>query len=156
MAVYWLNPPNENMSCYLGERVDVWADFSKLKVGTEISLNSLAFSGAENVGGGNMGSMRGVDNAPELGSAMMLFKVKIEREEKEPLQLPTKLVALPLLRPEEAVNATQPRPVELSLKGMKWVINGQPFEMNTALPQETVKLNSIEQWEIINKLNLAR
>jgi FtsP/CotA-like multicopper oxidase with cupredoxin domain len=136
-----------------GERIDVWADFSKLKVGTEISLNSLAFSGAENVGGSNMDGMTGSENAPELGAVMVLFKVKIERQEKETLQLPSKLVALPLLRPAEAVNATQPRPVELSLKGMTWVINGQPFEMNTALPQETVKLNSIEQWEIINKLN---
>jgi FtsP/CotA-like multicopper oxidase with cupredoxin domain len=36
---------------------------------------------------------------------------------------------------------------------MKWTINGQLFEMNAATPQETVKLNSIEQWEIINKLN---
>lgn len=136
-----------------GERIDVWADFSKLKVGTEIFLNSLAFSGAENVGGSNMGSMMSSGNAPELGSAMMLFNVKIEREEKETLRLPSQLAALPLLRPEDAVNASQPRPIELSLKGMKWVINGQPFEMNTALPQETVKLNSIEQWEIINKLN---
>lgn len=136
-----------------GERIDIWADFSKLKVGTEVSLNSLAFSGAENVGGTNMGGMMSSDNAPELGSAMMLFNVKIERKEKETLRLPNQLAALPLLRPEDAVNATQPRPIELSLKGMKWVINGQPFEMNTALPQETVKLNSIEQWEIVNKLN---
>ncbi|PSB39845.1 bilirubin oxidase [filamentous cyanobacterium Phorm 46] len=136
-----------------GERIDIWADFSKLKVGTEVSLNSLAFSGAENVGGSNMGGMMSSGNAPELGSAMMLFNVKIEREEKETLRLPSQLAALPLLRPEDAVNATQPRPIELSLKGMKWVINGQPFEMNTALPQETVKLNSIEQWEIVNKLN---
>ena len=136
-----------------GERIDIWADFSKLKVGTEVSLNSLAFSGAENVGGTNMGGMMSSGNAPELGSAMMLFNVKIEREEKESLRLPSQLAALPLLRPEDAVNATQPRPIELSLKGMKWVINGQPFEMNTALPQETVKLNSIEQWEIVNKLN---
>jgi len=136
-----------------GERIDIWADFSKLKVGTEVSLNSLAFSGAENVGGTNMGGMMSSGNAPELGSAMMLFNVKIEREEKESLRLPTQLAALPLLRPEDAVNATQPRPIELSFKGMKWVINGQPFEMNTALPQETVKLNSIEQWEIVNKLN---
>ncbi len=136
-----------------GERIDIWADFSKLKVGTEVSLNSLAFSGAENVGGSNMGGMMSSGNAPELGSAMMLFNVKIEREEKESLRLPSQLAALPLLRPEDAVNATQPRPIELSLKGMKWVINGQPFEMNTALPQETVKLNSIEQWEIVNKLN---
>lgn len=136
-----------------GERIDVWVDFSKLKVGTEVSLNSLAFSGAENIGGSNMGRMTASGFVPELGAAMMLFNVKIEREEKETLQLPIQLAALPLLRPEDAVNATQPRPVELSLKGMTWVINGQPFEMNTALPQETVKLNSIEQWEIINKLN---
>jgi FtsP/CotA-like multicopper oxidase with cupredoxin domain len=136
-----------------GERIDIWADFSGLKVGTEVALNSLAFSGAENVGGSSMGGMMRSGNAPELGSAMTLFNVKIEREEKETLQLPSKLAALPLLRSEDAVNAAQPRPVELSLKGMKWVINGQPFEMNTATPQETVKLNSIEQWEIINKLN---
>jgi FtsP/CotA-like multicopper oxidase with cupredoxin domain len=144
-----------------GERIDIWADFSKLKIGTEVSLNSLAFSGAENAGGRNMGGTMGHNmggmmssaNAPELGAAMMLFKVKIDRAEKETLQLPKKLAVLPLLRPEEAINAAQPRPVELSLKGMEWVINGQLFEMNAATPQETVKLNSIEQWEIINKLN---
>ena len=136
-----------------GERVDVWADFSKLKVGTELALNSLAFSGAENVGGSNMGGMTGSGNAPELGAAMTLFNVKIARTETETLKLPSKLAALPLLRPADATNAAQPRPVELSLQGMKWVMNGQQFEMTTATPQETVKLNSIEQWEIINKLN---
>jgi FtsP/CotA-like multicopper oxidase with cupredoxin domain len=136
-----------------GERIDVWADFSKLKVGTELTLNSLAFSGAENVGGSSMGGMMSSNNAPELGAAMVLFKVKINQAETETLKLPSKLVALPLLRPEDAVNAAQPRPVELALQGMKWVINGQLFEMNAATSQETVQLNSIEQWEIINKLN---
>ena len=136
-----------------GERVDVWADFSKLKVGTELALNSLVFSGAENVGGSSMGGMMGSGNAPELGAAMELFKVKIARSETETLRLPSKLATLPLLRPADATNAAQPRPVELALQGMKWTINGQLFEMNAATPQETVKLNSIEQWEIINKLN---
>jgi FtsP/CotA-like multicopper oxidase with cupredoxin domain len=136
-----------------GERVDVWADFSKLKIGTEISLNSLAFSGAENAGGNNMGGMMGANNAPAVGTMMVLFKVKIDREEKETLQLPSKLAALPLLRPTDANNVNQPRPVELSLQGMKWVINGKSFEMDVAAPEETVKFNSIEQWEIINKLN---
>jgi FtsP/CotA-like multicopper oxidase with cupredoxin domain len=136
-----------------GERVDVWADFSKLKVGTELALNSLVFSGAENVGGSSMGGMMGSGNAPELGAAMKLFNVKIDRAETETLKLPSKLAALPLLRPADAVNASQPRPVELSLQGMKWTINKQLFEMNAATSQETVKLNSIEQWEIINKLN---
>ena len=136
-----------------GERVDVWADFSKLKVGTELALNSLVFSGAENVGGSSMGGMMGSGNAPELGAAMKLFNIKIARSETETLRLPSKLATLPLLRPADATNAAQPRPVELALQGMKWTINGQLFEMNAATPQETVKLNSIEQWEIINKLN---
>jgi FtsP/CotA-like multicopper oxidase with cupredoxin domain len=136
-----------------GERIDVWADFTKLKVGTEISLDSLVFSGAENAGGSSMGGMMNSNNAPELGTAMMLFKVKLDRAETETLKLPSKLAALPLLRPENAINAAQPRPVELALQGMKWVMNGQLFEMNAATSQETVKLNSIEQWEIINKLN---
>ena len=136
-----------------GERVDVWADFSKLKVGTELALNSLVFSGAENVGGSSMGGMMGSGNAPELGAAMKLFNIKIDRSETETLRLPSKLATLPLLRPADATNAAQPRPVELALQGMKWTINGQLFEMNAAMPQETVKLNSIEQWEIINKLN---
>jgi FtsP/CotA-like multicopper oxidase with cupredoxin domain len=135
-----------------GERIDVWADFSKLKVGTELALNSLAFSGAENAGGSSMGGMMN-SNAPELGAAMTLFNVKIDRSETEALRLPSKLAALPLLRQIDAINAAQPRPVELSLQGMKWIINGQPFEMTTATQQETVKLNSIKQWEIINKLN---
>ena len=136
-----------------GERLDVWADFNQLKVGTEISMNSLAFSGAENVGGSAMGGMMKASKAPELGAAMTLFKVKIDRTEKTTLQLPKKLASLPLLRPSDAVNAAQPRPVELALNGMNWVINGQTFEMEAATPQETVKLNSIEQWEIVNKLN---
>jgi FtsP/CotA-like multicopper oxidase with cupredoxin domain len=136
-----------------GERVDIWADFSKLPVGTEISLNSLAFSGAENAGGGSMRGMMNSSNAPGIGTAMTLFNVKIERAEQETRQLPSKLAALPLLRPENAVNAAQPRPVELALQGMNWVINGQLFEMDVATPQETVQLNSIEQWEIINQLN---
>jgi FtsP/CotA-like multicopper oxidase with cupredoxin domain len=136
-----------------GERIDVWADFSKLKVGTEISLNSLAFSGAENVGGSKMGGMMSSRNAPELGAAMTLFKVTIDRAETATLKLPKQLATMPKLRPEDAVNAAQPRPITLALNGMQWAINGQTFEMDAATPQETVKLNSIEQWEIINQLN---
>jgi len=137
-----------------GERVDVWADFSKLKVGTELTLNSLAFSGAENIGGmGNMGQMGGRNTALAVGTAMPLFDIKIDREERETRRLPNQLASLPLLRPQDAVNANNPRPVTLSLNGMQWQINDRSFEMEAATPEETVKLNTIEQWEVINQLN---
>jgi len=137
-----------------GERVDVWADFSKLKVGTELTLNSLAFSGAENIGGmGNMGQMGGRNTALAVGTAMPLFDIKIDREERETRRLPNQLASLPLPRPQDAVNANNPRPVTLSLNGMQWQINDRSFEMEAATPEETVKLNTIEQWEVINQLN---
>jgi FtsP/CotA-like multicopper oxidase with cupredoxin domain len=52
-----------------GERVDIWADFSKRKVGTGLTLNSLAFSGAENAGGQNM-EMQSMSSVPQLGTAL--------------------------------------------------------------------------------------
>jgi FtsP/CotA-like multicopper oxidase with cupredoxin domain len=135
-----------------GERVDIWADFSKMKVGSELSLNSLPFSGAED-GESSAMNMQGMKNTLPLGAAMTLFKVKVKREEKETLRLPDKLATLPLLKPEEAINASRPRPVTLSLKGMQWVLNETPFEMNAVATNEVVKLNTVEQWEIINQLN---
>jgi FtsP/CotA-like multicopper oxidase with cupredoxin domain len=135
-----------------GERVDIWADFSKMKAGTELSLNSLPFSGAED-GEDPAMNMQGMKSTLPLGAAMTLFKVNVEREEKETLRLPDKLATLPLLKSEDAINANSPRPVTLSLKGMQWVLNGKPFEMNAVASNEVVKLNTVEQWEIINQLN---
>ncbi len=136
-----------------GERVDLWADFSKLKVGTEITMKSLPFTGAENAGGmGHMGQM-GDANAPAIGAAMSLFKVKIERAEPEQHRLPNRLANLPLLRPQDAINANNPRPVTLALNGMQWLLNDRPFEMEGVTPQKTVKLKTIKQWEIINQQN---
>jgi FtsP/CotA-like multicopper oxidase with cupredoxin domain len=51
------------------------------------------------------------------------------------------------------VNADNPRAIALSLRGMEWVLNGKPFEMNAVAPNEVVKFNTIEQWEIVNQLN---
>lgn len=133
------------------ERVEVWADFSRLKVGAEISLQSLKFEGVEDVGGMMGGMMAG--SGPEQGTPMTLFRVKVEREEKETLSLPRTLSSITRLRAEQAVNATSPRQVGLTLNGMQWLINNRTFEMDSVLPEETIKLGSTEVWEIVNKLN---
>lgn len=134
-----------------GERVEVWADFSRLKLGAEISLQSLKFEGVEDVGGMMGGMMAG--SGPEQGTPMTLLKVKVEREEKETLSLPRALSSITRLQAEQAVNAASPRQVGLTLNGMQWLINNRVFEMDSVLPEETIKLGTTEVWEIVNKLN---
>jgi FtsP/CotA-like multicopper oxidase with cupredoxin domain len=43
--------------------------------------------------------------------------------------------------------------VALSFRGMRWLINGKSFEMDVVAPEEIVKLNTLEVWEIINQTN---
>ncbi|OUC14069.1 MAG: bilirubin oxidase [Alkalinema sp. CACIAM 70d] len=135
-----------------GERVDLWADFSKLKVGTEVFLNSLEFSGAETLGmGGMMPGMQGMNrNVPEMGTAMPLLKIRVDRQEKESLTLPKVLTQASRLTPSEAVNANNPRRIKISNSGMQWLLNDRTFEMDAVAEDEIVKLNTIEQWSIIN------
>ena len=130
-----------------GERVEIWADFRAVKTGTEITMESLPFEGAEDPSGMMSG------NAPPQGAPLTLFRVKVERSESETRTLPATLSAIARLRQEDTVNASHPRQMALTLNGMQWLMNGRPFEMEAVLPEETVKLGSTEVWEIVNKLN---
>ena len=133
-----------------GERVELWADFSRLAVGTELALTSLEFSGAEDPGGMMEG---GMSTGPALGTPMLLFKVRVERDEPEMLALPQTLASLTRLKADGAVNAANPRPLAISLKNMTWLLNGRQFEMTGATPEEAVQANTLEVWEIVNQLN---
>ena len=59
------------------ERIDLWADFSKRKVGDELVLKSLAFTGATH----QMGGMEGIMHGGELplGSEFTVLKVRVEQ-----------------------------------------------------------------------------
>ncbi len=153
-----------------GERVELWADLRDLPVGTTLTLLSQPFAGAEGVeadgatggtsgmGGmdhGSMGGMSGMGNgnAPALGAALDILRVRIARQETETLALPTTLSRIERYRLEDAVNRDNPRPVALSLRGMEWRINGRTFVMDEVAPDEIVKLDTLELWEIVNETN---
>lgn len=132
-----------------GERVELWADFSRMSPGAEFALDSLAFAGAEDPGGmmGMMGS------GPAQGTPMTILRVKIERTEPETRKLPKALSVLPRLDEQATRNADQPRETRLQLRNMAWLINGRQFVMDEALPEETVPAGAIETWDIINERN---
>ncbi len=142
------------------ERVELWADFSKLRADAEVTLQSLAFSGAEGDemmegrgGAGGMAGMMGGGRALPNGGPFPVLKVRVVREERETRTLPTILAALPRYRLEDAVNASVPRRFTLTMRMMNWMINGRSFQMEQVAPDEVVKLNTVEAWEFVNEQN---
>jgi len=138
-----------------GERIELWADFSGRPVGTELTLKSLSFSGAESgmMGGGMMGGgmMMGGGNALPNGAEFDVLRVRVERAATGSQPLPERLSTVQRYRAEEAINRDRPRVFGIAMTNMMaWTINGRTFEMEGVAAEEIVKLNSLEAWEFDN------
>lgn len=131
-----------------GERVEIWADFSGLSVGSTFKLRSLAYSGVGQNGG----------QSPGHGTAMDLMTVSIDRTSAETLSLPATLTPITWENEANAVNRLNPRHFPISFTSEGWVINGQTYAPNVLASNETVKLNDLEVWEfshILNSMSLS-
>lgn len=126
-----------------GERVELWADFSRYAMGTQIQLRSLEFAGIE---AGGMMEMSALPN----GAAFDVLTVRVDQEEAETLALPERLSTIERLRVDEAVNAENPRRIELFMQQMVWTLNGRTFEMEEVAQNEQVPLYALELWEFVN------
>ena len=129
-----------------GERLELWADFSRYPVGSELALVSLPFD-AGAMGGGMMGSGAVLPN----GAGFSIFKVKVNRQEKETRKLPQKLSTIIRYRHADAVNREYPRRFHLVMQHMAWTINGRTFRMQEVANDEKVRLNTLEVWEFVNE-----
>lgn len=139
-----------------GERVELWADFSRYADGAEIALKSLSFEGDMVMrgmmgGGGMMSRMQeGMTGAPANGSELDLLTVRVARGRPAKSRLPVRLAQVAPARPEAARNGAHPRKIRLAMGMMEWTLNGRTFEMNAAARDERVALGSTEVWELAN------
>jgi len=131
-----------------GERLELWADFSQQAIGTELTLQSLAYTGVE---AGMMGMMGTV--ALPNGTPFAVMNVRVEKSEVDPRKLPDHLATIERYQAEAAVNRDQPRAIALGMANGQWTLNNQTFAMDTVTPEETVQLGSMELWEFINEMN---
>lgn len=130
------------------ERIDLWADFSRLAVGPGPMLLSLPFgSGAPTRG--PMGRGRGIPKPPN-GAPFALFKIDIRRTARESLALPERLSEPAFPGAETAVNRSAPRRFRLFMRHMTGTINGRTFQMEAVAEDEIVRLGTNEIWEIVN------
>ena len=135
-----------------GERVELWADFSRRTTGSEMRLVSLPFSGFSGDGGSMMGGggMMGGGSSLPNGASFDILSLKIGEKGADVLPLPTYLSAITRHRVEEAVNRNNPRSFTLAMQGMIHTINGRVFEMDAVAQDEIVRLGDLEIWEFAN------
>jgi FtsP/CotA-like multicopper oxidase with cupredoxin domain len=129
-----------------GERVELWADFSERASGAMMQLRSLQFSGAEmGMGGGQI--------LPN-GAPFTVMNVRVVGRTSESALPPTHLSTISRYRMEDAVNRNAPRSFAVSMGmmsgGMRWLLNGRPYQATEIAANETVRLNTTEVWELVN------
>ena len=146
-----------------GERVEIWADFSRYTKGTRVILRSLPFIApggmmgrgrGGRMGGGMMGGMRNQGANPPIigqGESFDVLTIEVTREVKHNALLPNQFAPIHPLPFDEVINASTPRRIVLSMTPMKgWTLNGRTFEMTSVAEDEIVRLNTLEVWDFIN------
>lgn len=130
-----------------GERLDVLLDAGGLAVGDAVYLRSLAFDPlhAEGMMGGMMGAMMGGMGAslPD-GESFDIMKLVVTQRAEAAGRMPARLSRV---QPIDLRGATV-REVTLEMAHMRWLINGQSYQVD-AFPIQ-VRRNTVEIWEIRN------
>ncbi len=150
-----------------GERIDVWADFSGRKVGSQLVMRSLAFSGALPMmammgmggrrGGHGMGmGMRGgmhnrvQQDDTQMGSDYPILTIKINRQVSDSPSLPKQLSTIKHYSLADVSNPNQALPIAISEAPMAMLLNGRAYAENDLQAFERVPLNSIQLIEIFH------
>jgi len=135
-----------------GQRADIWKDFSQINPGEQIVLESLPFNDGSSMGmgGGMMGGQMMQSAGPANGTGFDICNFTVTAETDEQKSLPASFQYIPRIEESEAENASAPRQFRFFNQQMKWVINGETFEMREVADWEKVKLNTTEIWEFIN------
>ncbi len=134
-----------------GERIELWADFGTAPGGDSVWLESRAFTIGGGMMGGGMGMMGGggSSSSPANGAALRICRFAIGGKGPR-LPIPRHL-SLPEWRsPDEVVNRQNPRRFAVSMAMMRWVLNGEPFDMTEVAANERIKLGATEDWEFSN------
>jgi FtsP/CotA-like multicopper oxidase with cupredoxin domain len=152
-----LTEPLQRESVLLGpgERLDIWADFSKHPLGTRLNLVSHAFETGFSgmMRGGRLGrGMMGDNRRTPHGAPLDIMQVHVVKREVENRMLPHKLAEEKSVPLEAILNPDTPRRFELSMFHMHGLINNRSFHMTEVAEDEIVAAGSNEIWEFNNSM----
>lgn len=120
-----------------GERVELWADFRNKPVGSQITLQSLAF----------------VNNGGQ-GAPVNIMRFSIDRAQAETKVLPATLSSITPYRLAGAVNKDTPKvyPINMVVAGghVNFTLNGGSFVAGMVAPNEVAHCGDLEVIQVTN------
>lgn len=154
-----------------GERVDLWLDFSGRKLGSQLVMNSLPFSGtmpamyermhnhkgSDGKGmhggmmGGRMAGMGMMSGGLVQGAKFPIATFKVTEIVSDSPALPKQLVAFKRLTESHVDNASKPIPIAISMKPMAPQLNGKSFVMDGVLDIEKVSVGSFKKIKLFHQ-----
>lgn len=140
------------------ERVELWADFSGRKPGSELTLQSLPYQGsAAHMGGGmgrgmhggrgGMGMMDGTANQSEKDT---IVRFTIAEQVGDSPKLPDTLVPIQRMTAKDASNPDAVVPITIGMRHMAFNLNGRTFEMQNHMEREKIPVNTVQHIRISN------
>ncbi len=134
----------------VGERADVWVDFSGLAAGVSVQLLAESWTPSLQHFTGEQLGLPLVDGARPIAS----FAATTQQIPVQPL--PQRLSTPPVPVLEQAVNAGAPRRIEISMMMGSPRLNGRSFgAMDEVHDSDRVKLGSTEVWEFVNEAGMG-
>lgn len=125
-----------------GERVELWADFSGRRAGSQMKLVSLPFP---DLSAGRIGPL----DLPN-GTPLDILHVGIGEPVADTTPLPSRLSTMERSDANNAVNRGHPRSFRLTMQGMLHTINNRVFEIDAVAQDEVVRHGDAEIWEFVN------
>ena len=143
------------------ERIEIWADFSGRKVGTNLTLQSLEYqSGISPMGGGmrreggmmgdGMGRMGMTSGGLAPGASFPIVKFKISEQVGDSPKLPEHLVSIKRLTAKDISNPDKTIPIAISMRHMAFQLNGRTFEMHDQMDIEKIPVDTIQKIRIFH------
>lgn len=136
-----------------GQRADVWMDFSRFEPGARVELQSAnLFVESPAFAGGGMGGMGGMGANASLNLDWeVAVTFVVQPGAASPGKAPSIAPARPLLTESTAVNRSQPKVFELTMRQASHWINGVQWADRSVAEVETAVAGTVELWEFVNR-----
>lgn len=148
------------------ERVELWADFSDRKPGSDLTLKSLEYHGVmPSMRSGKGGMRRGMDEMGRAGGrggmgimaggagqgkSFPIVKFHMAEKVSDTPKLPSRLVPIQRLTEKDMSNPDRIVPIAIGMRHMTFQLNRRTFGMQDALAIEKIPLNTIQKIRIFH------
>lgn len=140
----------DSLTLGVGERVDVWVDFSGLAAGAQVQLLAESYTPSlENFTASQEG-------AALQDGARPIARFLMSNAPATAVAPPGQLSVYPALSRSEAVNGNSPRQVQISMRMGSFYLNNRVFGgMQDVADDSRVKLGTTEVWEFANDARMG-